>query len=158
MTLPRSTFLTAITSLPIISFDLIIRNQKEQVLLGLRSNQPAQGYWFVPGGRILKDERLQDAFLRVSENELGKSFPLSEGKFLGVFQHFYTDNFANTDGVSTHYIVLGVEIMIDEMPMQKPFDQHREWQWWTIQDLISSPMVHPFTKAYFDQTQATRVF
>ena len=39
---------------PLVAIDLIIENDYGQVLLGLRTNEPAKGYWFVPGGRIQK--------------------------------------------------------------------------------------------------------
>jgi len=156
--LSESTFLTVVANTPLVSFDLIVRNQAGQVLLGLRNNRPAQGYWFVPGGRIMKDERLAEAFLRITENELGQSIPLSEGKFLGVFQHLYEDNFSNQEGISTHYIVFGVEISADEVLAQKPLAQHSDWRWWSIQDLLASAVVHPYTRAYFDREQKTKIF
>jgi hypothetical protein len=42
---------------PLVSIDLIIRDNADRVLLGLRNNEPAKGYFFVPGGIILKDCR-----------------------------------------------------------------------------------------------------
>ena len=158
MELSESTFLTIIESTPLISIDLIIKNQEDQILLGLRNHRPAQGYWFVPGGRIMKNEHLNDAFLRITKIELGKSIPLKKRNFLGVFQHFYPDNFANQENISTQYIVLGVEILIEEKIVDKPFLQHSKWHWWTIKDLLIAENVHPYTKAYFDNEQITQVF
>ena len=54
---------------PLIAIDLIIRNRQEEVLLGLCNNEPAKGFYFVPGGMILKNERLRDAFARLWKNE-----------------------------------------------------------------------------------------
>ena len=54
--LPLSTFKTVIASTPLISIDLVIKNNTGRILLGKRTNRPAQGFWFVPGGRVLKDE------------------------------------------------------------------------------------------------------
>ncbi|MGM2776575.1 NUDIX domain-containing protein, partial [Bacillus cereus group sp. Bce015] len=88
--------------------DLIIRNSCNQVLLGLRTNRPAQGFWFVPGGRIGKDETFEQAFLRLTQLELGYPIPLNEASFLGPYQHLYSDNFSGTD-FSTHYVVLGYQ-------------------------------------------------
>ncbi len=47
-------FLKVIDAAPLVTIDLIIRNPKSDVLLGKRLNRPAQGFWFVPGGRIRK--------------------------------------------------------------------------------------------------------
>jgi len=49
----------------LVSIDLIIRNARDEVLLGLRSNEPAKGFYFVPGGMIRKGERLGEAFASI---------------------------------------------------------------------------------------------
>lgn len=41
-------------SAPLVSFDLIIRDPDGRALLRLRTNDPAKGFYFVPGGRILE--------------------------------------------------------------------------------------------------------
>src|SRR3954466_13792753 len=41
---------------PLVSIDLVIRDPDGDVLVGLRTNAPAKGFWFVPGGRIRKNE------------------------------------------------------------------------------------------------------
>ncbi|MBF4436458.1 NUDIX domain-containing protein, partial [Vibrio anguillarum] len=69
--LPINTFKTIIENTPLVSIDLVVYNQKNEALLGKRNNRPAQGYWFVPGGRILKDESIAVAFRRLTLNELG---------------------------------------------------------------------------------------
>ena len=46
--LELETFKTVVASTPLVSIDLIVRNRQGQVLLGLRTNRPAQGGWFVP--------------------------------------------------------------------------------------------------------------
>jgi colanic acid biosynthesis protein WcaH len=51
---------TVIRLAPLIAIDLIIRSARDEVLLGLRKNEPAKGCYFVPGGMILKNERLAD--------------------------------------------------------------------------------------------------
>ncbi|WP_370701703.1 NUDIX domain-containing protein [Thauera phenylacetica] len=42
-----------------------------ELLLGLRNNSPAKGWWFTPGGRIRKNEPLYDAQCRVAKDEIG---------------------------------------------------------------------------------------
>ena len=43
--------------------------------------------WFVPGGRIMKNETLENAFERITLAETGKAVPITEAGFLGVYQH-----------------------------------------------------------------------
>ncbi|ELP5730577.1 GDP-mannose mannosyl hydrolase [Vibrio vulnificus] len=146
--LDELTFKTVVASTPLVSMDLIVRNRHDQVLLGLRTNRPAQGFWFVPGGRICKDETFERAFLRLTEMELGTPKTLAQAKFLGPYQHLYSDNFSGTL-FSTHYVVLGYEICCDIALDNLPTDQHQHYRWWAIDELLSSDLVHPNTKAYF---------
>lgn len=146
--LDKEVFKTVVASTPLISIDLIIRNSRNQVLLGLRTNRPAQGFWFVPGGRIGKDETFEQAFLRLTEVELGYPIPLSDASFLGPYQHLYSDNFSGAD-FSTHYVVLGYQLMLDIDLQTLPVEQHQNYQWWDEQELLNSEQVHHNTKAYF---------
>jgi colanic acid biosynthesis protein WcaH len=50
---------------PLPSIDLIIRDSERRVLVGLRTNEPAKDYYFVPGGVIRKNETLELAFARI---------------------------------------------------------------------------------------------
>ncbi|MCG6267261.1 GDP-mannose mannosyl hydrolase [Vibrio furnissii] len=146
--LDDKTFKTVVASTPLVSIDLIVCNSHNQVLLGQRTNRPAQGYWFVPGGRICKDETFEQAFLRLTEVELGQSIPLPEASFLGPYQHLYTDNFSGPD-FSTHYVVLGYQLNMDISMSILPIEQHQNYQWWDVDELLTSELVHRNTKAYF---------
>lgn len=148
--LPINTFKTIIESTPLISFDLIVRNNRDKVLLGRRLNRPAQGYWFVPGGRILKDELFTSAFNRVIKDELGLDD--AESKFKGVYQHFYDDNFSEDD-FTTHYIVLAYEINIGERLLSLPLEQHSSYQWFSEYELLNNQHVHIHTKWYFQDNK-----
>ncbi len=59
--LSAADFSTVIRSTPLVSIDLILTRPDGAVLVGRRQNEPAKAYWFVPGGRIRKDERLDAA-------------------------------------------------------------------------------------------------
>ena len=146
--LELETFKTVVASTPLVSIDLIIRNSQGQVLLGLRNNRPAQGYWFVPGGRIQKDERLEDAFRRLVTVELGTEAEFDKAWFLGPYQHFYPDNFSG-ENFSTHYVVLGYELTLDIDLNDLPAVQHQDYRWFTVDKLLASDQVHQHTKDYF---------
>lgn len=155
--LDEETFLTVVDNTPLISIDLVLRSPKNEVLLGLRNNRPAQGYWFVPGGRVRKDERIHDAFVRLCEVELGKPYRLEQARFLGPYEHLYSDNFAGAEGISTHYVVLGYELQLAQSPACLD-DQHSEQRWWSEAELLASNQVHPNTKAYFDAKYCAPLF
>ena len=148
MHLPLSTFTTVIKSAPLVSIDLVVSNQKAEVLLGYRNNRPAKGFWFVPGGRILKDESMESAFKRLTLNELGAEFSLSNAQFIGPFEHFYHDNVTEED-FSTHYIALGYRLSVDESQLQLPLDQHSQYTWMAVDELLVHPKVHKHSRWYF---------
>jgi colanic acid biosynthesis protein WcaH len=89
-------FKTLIESAPLISIDLIVKNKKGEILLGKRVNRPAKNHWFVPDGRIFKNESMDDAFERITQNELGIRLTRNESVFKGLYEHFYGDNVFKT--------------------------------------------------------------
>ena len=92
------------------------------MLLGKRVNKPAQGYFFSTGGRINKNETIDNAMARIAKNELNielKSTP----EFIGVFEHFYVDSIFND--VSIHYVNLAYEVEVEGSP-SLPTEQHNE--------------------------------
>jgi colanic acid biosynthesis protein WcaH len=141
--------LEIIEGTPLVSIDLVIRNSKGEVLLGKRVNRPARGYWFVPGGRILKNEQIESAIRRISRNELGFEISLSKARLLGAYDHIYDDNFLGVEGINTHYVVLGFVYDAEDGQGILPDDQHSAMKWWPVAALLNSPEVHPNTKAYF---------
>ena len=151
--LDPQTFLNIVANTPLVSVDFVLQ-RGEEVLLGLRNNRPAKNFWFVPGGRVLKGETIQQAILRVAEKELGIAKMIENGQlkvtFCGTFEHFYDDCFAADSLTSTHYVVLGhkIELPADfALPMAD--EQHVEFKWWDIQTLLSSDSVHQYSKDYF---------
>jgi len=68
----KKQILNIIDSTPLVSVDLIIENPNKEILLGKRNNRPAQGFWFVPGGRIDKNEEIAGAIKRISTKEIGQ--------------------------------------------------------------------------------------
>jgi colanic acid biosynthesis protein WcaH len=140
-------FLRIVDATPLVSIDLIIRNEYGQALLGKRLNRPARDSWFVPGGRIRKNETVPQALARISRRELGVT--ITDAKLIGVFDHLYNDNFLAAPGVSTHYVVLGFAAQLPAAAALIPDDQHSELCWCGIEELLARTDVHENTKAYF---------
>lgn len=146
-------FLHIIDNTPLVSIDLIIEDIQGKVLLGKRINRPAQGYWFVPGGRIRKNETIADAITRISSTELGADLSINDVQLFGSYDHIYEDNYLGEDGINTHYVVLAyslklpgvIEVSVDRIED----DQHSEMRYWAKDILLETDDVHPNTKAYF---------
>lgn len=151
MFLDYETFRSIVSCTPLVSIDLVIQNRRGDVLLGHRLNRPAQGAWFVPGGRILKNETMDTAFSRLTLEELGESAERSEARLLGAYEHFYSDSVfaASDEGPDTHYIVLAYQLVLDdEKTLQLPRAQHDCYRWWSLIEMQASEQVHANTRAY----------
>lgn len=149
MFLPSQLFCNVIKNTPLVSIDFLIQNEDEHILLGRRINKPALGYWFVPGGRVHKDEKIDKAIERILYDELRIVSNIDRPTFKGVFEHFYQDNYFNDD-FSTHYIVLAYEIInCNEAELTLPYDQHSDYKWFSRDEIFITPEVHTYTKKYF---------
>ncbi|MFC4521571.1 GDP-mannose mannosyl hydrolase [Cupriavidus pinatubonensis] len=150
-------FLSVVRLAPLVAIDLIVTDPRGAVLLGCRRNRPAQGSWFVPGGRIRKGETLDDAFRRIVRDELGDtmggpaciSARRADAVLLGVYEHFYDDNFAGAAGIGTHYVVFGYRMTAGSVTLPRQEAQHSAYRWMLPAELLADDTVHANTKAYF---------
>lgn len=152
--MPADIFMQIVRYAPLISIDLLLHNENNEILLGWRNNQPAKDFWFVPGGRIYKNESLRDAFSRIMSAETCLDLEMDQAKFHGIFEHFHPEqNFMNEAGFGTHYIVLAFDILLTGELSALPMSQHSDYKWQPIADLLDDTLVHPYTKNYFNGTK-----
>src|SRR5258708_32802225 len=143
-------FLDVVRLTPLVSIDLIVSDHAGRVLVGRRRNRPALGTWFVPGGRIRKNESLDTAFTRIVDEDLGVAcVERSAARFGGLFEHMYGDNFAGEDKITTHYVVLAYALALQNTISVGRFDQHSQYAWIPPEELLTRNDVHENTKAYF---------
>ena len=103
-------------NMPIPCVDLLVVNHGK-LLLMLRNNEPAKDLWFTPGGRIYKDEKIEDTVTRVLVEETGLK-PITITQVATMGHHW-----SNTHTVTTYYVV---EVDSDEILMN---EEHREIKW-----------------------------
>ncbi|MGF6591409.1 GDP-mannose mannosyl hydrolase [Pseudomonas sp. 2835] len=150
--LQADAFRTVVMHTPLIAIDLVVLNEHGQVLLGERLNRPAQGYWFTPGGRVRKNESLEQAFRRISHSELGVQLLMANATFRGVYEHFYRDSYFSADehDSGTHYVVLAYTLLLADSALESlPREQHAEYRWVDVR--TTSLRVHQHVLDYFDQ-------
>lgn len=152
--LPRDAFAAVVRDTPLISIDLVVQDEAGQILLGLRRNRPAQNFWFVPGGRIRKDETLDGAFARLVREELGIDRVRSQARFLGAYEHLYEDNALGEPGFGTHYVVLACVLDVKRAEITFPPEQHSEYRWVSPDEMKSDMTIHANSRAYFDRSVA----
>jgi colanic acid biosynthesis protein WcaH len=147
--LSNADFRSVVRLAPLISIDLIIRNPRDEVLLGLRNNEPAKDTYFVPGGIVLKNERLADAFARILKGETNLDATIADARLIGAYEHIYDTNRFGDPAFGTHYITLGHELRVGDAALLRADFQHSDLRWWSEHDLLASDQVHENTKAYF---------
>lgn len=147
--LSKEVFLTVVANAPLISIDLLVRDPAGRLLVGLRTNPPAQGFWFAPGGRVRKGETLDDAFRRITAAELGRPFERNAAGLAVVHEHFYAEDFSGGDA-GTHYVVLAHVLDVDPHALDLPEDQHSGYRWVDAAEGLADPQIHANTRTYFD--------
>lgn len=147
----QSEYLDVIKKTQLVSVDLVIVNQKDEVLLGKRKNNPAKGYYFVPGSRIYKNELVNNAITRVSKWELGIEILREDVEPIGVFEHQYNTNFVNND-FGTHYVCFAYKYRLmdgDVINNSEMNEQHDDTVWMSVNELLENDDVHDYVKNYF---------
>lgn len=143
--IPMEEFKTVIENAPLISIDLVTMF-KDKVLLGRRVNKPAKDFYFTTGGIVRKNELFREAQKRIAKNELGLELT-TELKFIGIFEHFYNDSIF--DNISTHYVNHGYLLELEKELINLPQEQHSDYKWFGIKELLQSDEVHIYVKDYF---------
>jgi colanic acid biosynthesis protein WcaH len=134
---------------PLVAIDIVVISRKGQVLLALRRKEPAKNCYFVPGGRILKNETISSAFERIARSETGLDAQFEAARLIGVYDHIYSTNLHEVAGYGTHYVVLAHELILKEDVKIKLDEHHATYKWVDVDALIAMSDVHPYVKAYF---------
>ena len=143
--IPPNEWQTIVANVPIVSVDLVVK-QQDGVLLGKRTNPPAKGEWFVPGGTVFKNERLEDAVRRVAQDELGCDVDIVD--FLGTYEHFYDTS--EVDGVGSKHYLANAFLVEPLSPVEPADSQHERLR------VFEPPFegLHPYVKRYTDALRA----
>lgn len=133
---------------PLVSIDLVVLDAHRNMLLGQRCNAPAQGAWFVPGGRIFKGELLAAAMHRTLMAELGTAATGLTPEWLGLYEHHYPDCATSPD-ISTHYVVLAHKVVLPEgWCCELPKQQHAHYRWQPLAEVATAADVHVHSRWY----------
>ena len=110
--------------IPVICVDgFIIKDYK--ILLLKRKNYPAIKEWWVPGGRVLKNERLTDAIIRKVKEETG--FSVLNFNRIGITETIFEKK---------HTINVCYEIEVNDDIVSIDSD-HSEYKWFDLDKIPS---------------------
>ena len=105
--------------LPTVCVDLLVTNEQKEYLLAKRTEKPAQGSWWFPGGRIRKGETWQECAKRKGKEELGIDLPI--GNLISVENYFADDADWHTVNLVVHAYFSHRIIELDR--------SHAEYRW-----------------------------
>jgi colanic acid biosynthesis protein WcaH len=149
MDIPPALYAEFRKSMPIACVDILVTNPSGQILLLKRKNDPMQGQWWFPGGRVLFNEtRAQAALRKLAEecglnpqtlNELGTYDVILELKNQPIPSHAITTLFhAQVNGSNP--------ITLDEQSLEAKWRNPQEWQ-----QVILPEFVHQRLLAFEDR-------
>jgi colanic acid biosynthesis protein WcaH len=84
--------------MPIACVDILI-HQDDRILFVKRNQEPAKGKWWVVGGRLHKDETMEQCAIRKCKEEVGLDVILE--KKIGVYDEFFDKSI---QGPPTHTV------------------------------------------------------
>jgi len=105
---------------------VIIKNDKGQVLLGLRKSKLGNLTWGAPGGKLEKGETIEECIIRETEEETGMI--LSDIKFNCITNDIFEDG--------NHFVTIYMEaIEIQGTPSVMEKDKCEKWKYFDMDDL-----------------------
>ena len=120
-------FLSISQLTPIINVDILIKNNKNEILLTWRSDRYYGPGWHVPGGIVRFKETLLDRVKKVAKSEL----LLELENINGPIEHH--EMFNNTRDIRGHFISFVFEVVLTQQPPIKlksgTIPKEGEWKW-----------------------------
>jgi len=139
--IPEDIYKSIVETMPILCVDAIIRNDKQEILLVKRTNEPLKGEWWVPGGRVYKGEKLEDAIKRKIKEELDIDIQIKGA--VGYYEDQFEKNPLNVEsGLHTLGIVFETKPQSLDIKLD---DQSGDWKFFDkIPDRLA---IKPFINA-----------
>ena len=133
MILNEIDYIKVIETMPIVCVDALIINEKNQYLLVKRTNEPLKDEYWLPGGRLHKNELLEESIKRKVREELGVDGKII--KLIGHFEEFFdkTSQQTNKNFHAISFVFL-IEILSFNISLD---NQASDWKWFnTLPDRL----------------------
>lgn len=102
---PQALYKKILEQIAIPCVDIVLLSDAG-VLLLLRDNEPAKGMWWLPGGRILKGETIQEAASRKIQEEVGLVISPKKCTIVGVKETMFDSGPFHVSSVHTVNVVV----------------------------------------------------
>ena len=124
--------------MPILCVDIVVVHRGKFLMLK-RTNEPAKNEWWFPGGRVFKNETLEDAAKRKLKEETG--FVAKNIKKLGVDETIFP---RGPFGGNTHTVNVVFYVGIDDISTCTLDAQSSESKWFDVVDESWNPYLKEF--------------
>jgi colanic acid biosynthesis protein WcaH len=126
----------------VATVDIIFIDSAKRVLLWLRNNAPLKWAYYLPWGRINKNESIVDAAKRKAQQELGLVLDISKLRFVWVYDDIFLDS--AFDWISAHCLPCTFVYSLSQNDIDAiAFDsQHSDFHFFEYTD----DLLHPFLK------------
>ncbi len=125
-----------------VCVESLIVNENGELLLVKRREEPIKEMWCTPGGRVFKDELLEEAVIRKSKQEVGLEVKFE--KTIGMIETFFEETKKNKRG--THILDFLVLVTYNKNQKITLGAEHSEYGFFKNPPKNS----HPFTKKVFN--------
>lgn len=134
---------------PLVGVGVLLFNEKNQVLLGVRKSKLGFGRWGIPGGHLEFGETFESCAIRELLEETG--LIIANPVFVAVTNNFFEDT-------QTHYVSIFMRAFFPEKQelQNKEPDKIVSWEWFDWNDLpenILLPMQTLRENPYFIRVQ-----
>ena len=123
--IPGKLYTQILENMPISCVDIAVVAHGA-VLLVKRKDAPAQGQWWIPGGRVLKGELLRETAARKAQEEIG--IRCHVGPIILTEETIFPDG---PDGVSVHSVNSCFCVYPCSPEATPKLDSHHEEYFWT---------------------------
>lgn len=138
--LSKDLYTKILEHVPICAVDFVLVHQGK-VLLALRKDEPAKGQWWIPGGRVLKNETLVDAVKRKAKQEAGVEVDVI--RKIGCYEVMFAEAPFPEVKTGVHYLAVCFVVVPQDKNIIITLDKTQERHRW-IRNLESE--LHPYVQ------------
>jgi len=141
MFIPDDKYKIIVENTIVETVDIIVINDRSQILLWLRNNEPIKWIYHIPWGRRYKNELLNDSIKRKAHEELWIEIDINKIIFLGVYDDLYSNSIY--DGIDSHFSTITYIYRLDkneEINIKKD-EQHSDLKFFNLHDPIINDII-----------------
>jgi colanic acid biosynthesis protein WcaH len=122
--IPQDLYDQILLNMPIACVDVVLMSQGRAFLVR-RGDAPARGLWWLPGGRVIKGERLVETALRKAKEEVG--IDCVPGPIMHTEETIFPDGPSDIPVHSVNVCIFLASREDDPTPQLD--DHHADWRW-----------------------------